>query len=180
MPDANMSEPVPVAYVVTPQRNGGQTAAPAPAPPVNTTAAAAAPAAAPPLAAVRTRQELIIKRGIYKGKRGYLDESRGHGGYSPTRKSVYITYIDEDGVEKIASNCIRSTSITLVNWSTPLNSTNPILQRHPEVSMHLAELATMLSHIRVQNAAEAQQLRNDLNQLMREILSNGVLVPPAE
>ncbi|CAJ1934096.1 unnamed protein product [Cylindrotheca closterium] len=149
MPDANMSEPVPAAHVVTPQRNGGQNVAPTRVPFVNATAAAAAPAgAAPPLASVRTRHELIIKRGIYKGKRGYLDESRGHGGYSPTRKSVYITYIDEDGVEKIASHCVRSTSITLVNWSTPLNSTNPILQRHPE--------------------------------LMREILSNGVLDPPAE
>eukprot|EP00980_Cylindrotheca_fusiformis_P018857 scaffold6293_cov120-Cylindrotheca_fusiformis.AAC.2 len=79
MPDANMSEPVPAAHVVTPQRNGGHTVAPTPAPVplVNATAVEQTP-----LAAVRTRQELIIKRGIYKGKWGYLDESRGHGGYS--------------------------------------------------------------------------------------------------
>eukprot|EP00980_Cylindrotheca_fusiformis_P004395 scaffold929_cov116-Cylindrotheca_fusiformis.AAC.2 len=177
MPDADMSETVPAVHVVTPQRNGGQTVAPAPVPVplVNATAVEQ-----PPLAAVRTRHELIIKRGIYKGKRGYLDESRGNGGYSPTRKSVYITYIDEDGVEKMASNCIRSTSITMVTWSTPLNSTNPILQRHPEVTTHLAEFATILSHIRLQNAEEAEQLRNDLKQLMGHILSNRVRVPPAE
>lgn len=178
MPDANMSDAVPAARVVTPARNVAPASVPVPV--INATAVAAAPTAAPPLAVVRTRKELIIKKGIYKGKRGYLDESRGYGGYSPSRKSVYITYIDEDGVEKIASNCIRSTSITMVNWSTPLNSTNPILQRHPEVTMHLAELGTMLSRISLQNAVEAQQLRNDLKQLMREILSNGLQVPPAE
>eukprot|EP00980_Cylindrotheca_fusiformis_P025614 scaffold14255_cov73-Cylindrotheca_fusiformis.AAC.1 len=68
----------------------------------------------------------------------------------------------------------------MVKWSTPLNSTNPILERHPELTTHLAELAPMLSRICLQNAAEAQQLRNDLKQLMGEILSHGMRVPPAE
>eukprot|EP00980_Cylindrotheca_fusiformis_P018856 scaffold6293_cov120-Cylindrotheca_fusiformis.AAC.1 len=68
----------------------------------------------------------------------------------------------------------------MVKWSTPLNSTNPILERHPEVTTHLPELAAILSRIRLQNAEEARQLHNDLKQLMTEILSNGVRVPPAE
>ena len=200
MPDANMTEAAPATNVNTPQRNGTQTVAstptpvsapapavtpppvrPAPVPLVNATVvAAAAPAAAPPLAAVQSRTELIITRGIYKKfKRGWLDETRGHGGYSPSRKSVYITYLD-NGVERIASNCIRSTSVTLVNWSTPLNSTNPHLQSHPEVTTHLAQLSGMLQDIPIQNAAEARQLRNDLKQLMVEILRNGVQIPPGE
>eukprot|EP00980_Cylindrotheca_fusiformis_P027551 scaffold21056_cov78-Cylindrotheca_fusiformis.AAC.1 len=100
--------------------------------------------------------------------------------YTPDAYDKY-TYIDEDGVEKLASNCIRSTSITMVKWSTPLNCTNPILERHPEVTTHLAELAAILSRIRLQSAEEARQLHNDLKQLsMTEILSNGVRVPPAE
>src|SRR6056300_680168 len=79
------------------------------------------PAAAPPAStlapAAPTRTELVVRKGIYKGRNGYLDTTRGANGYSPTGKSVYISCFDDNGAERLAGHYIRISSVEFVRWS---------------------------------------------------------------
>ena len=129
------------------------------------------PVAAHASAGVRTRQELLVKKGIYKGKRGWVDESRGKKGYSPSGKSVYIIYLDDGGNEKAAGNYIRTASISFTQWSHAENTNNPVLLNNPALAMHLSELCTMLRQVEFENDNQAAACRNGFVQLFQQILT---------
>jgi len=134
------------------------------------------PAAAPPVStlapAAPTRTELVVRKGIYKGRNGYLDTTRGANGYSPTGKSVYISCFDDNGAERLAGHYIRISSVEFVRWSLPIEVANAhtYLQSNPLIGQRISEFESAIKSITFPDQASAHRFRRDIIDLLNHLI----------
>jgi hypothetical protein len=115
------------------------------------------------------RTELFVTGGVYKGRYGYVDKSRGNQGFSSTGKSIFIIYIDDDDNEKTAPYSIRKSSATECCWSDG-SKIATVLQRHPDIAKKTAELCKLLQKLNFDNKEEYNQFGADFAGLLSRML----------
>ena len=119
----------------------------------------------------RTELELIVTKGKYKGKRGWMDKTRGKDGYSPSGLSVYITYLDEHNCERRAQNYVRTKSIMMTNWSEVAARNTGALARDPNIATHVSQLCGMFQRLVFPTEAAAIQCREELLETIETMLN---------
>jgi len=141
----------------------------------------AGPATAPPQAATTTpvppRQGVMVNKGVYKGKKGWVDTQRGKNGYSPSGKSIYIIFKDDNGNEVRANNYIRTASVTLTNWQEVERvqvdpGLQSFFQEFPTIGQKTAELAGLLNAVTFADEASKQQCIQGFTRIWADILVN--------
>jgi hypothetical protein len=91
--------------------------------------------------------QIRITAGKYNGKKGWVNTAKGRSGYQG-KCSIHIIYIDEDGDEVVAANCIRTSSVDFESWSSkPKTYVQALLDQHPKVRSKTKELCDILGSV---------------------------------
>jgi hypothetical protein len=115
------------------------------------------------------RSEIFVTGGVYKGRYGYVDKSRGNQGYSATKKSIFIIYIDDNGKEKTAPYSIRKNSATECGWSDG-SKMGTVLKGNPDIAKKTAELCKLLQKLTFNNEEEKTIFGNEFVALLKHML----------
>lgn len=108
--------------------------------------------------------EILIVRGKYQGKFGWVNVSKGNHGYTPCM--VYVIYVDEDGKEVVA-NRIKRTSIEIQSWKTKPTMSTKFLMQNPKVSKKVSELCKLLQEISFTDEVTKKSVTTELLALIQ-------------
>jgi hypothetical protein len=89
-------------------------------------------------------KQIVVTGGLYQGKKGWIDESRGEKGY--TKKQVYIIFVDDDNDE--VTKRVSQKSIEVSDWScAPETFMQAALDQHIKIQSKTKELCQLIASL---------------------------------